>query len=131
MGTSLVAKAFDDNADLHDRIRQTYWYNPVFSVLANNNITEKFEKDDRVRYFIDLLDPVSLGELGSAGPRNVVYRSRFSWSDLLAPHKLDQWEKDQGQLPNDPVANTSADQALDDGFLLDFGQDWDAAALNF
>ena len=119
-----MAKAYDDNADLHDRIRQTYWYNPVFSVLANSNVTEKFEKDDRVRYFIDLLDPISLGELGSTGPQNVVYRSRFSWSDLLAPHKLDQWENDDGvveQKQNNVTQTLGQNQ--EDVYLLDFGTD--------
>ena len=95
----------------------------MFSVLANDNVTDKFEKDDRVRYFIDLLDPISLGELGSTGPQNVVYRSRFSWSDLLAPHKLDQWENGGGVVEqnNNATDNLGETQEDADVFLLDFG----------
>ena len=121
-----MAKAYDGNAEMQDRIRQTYWYNPVFSVLANSNITEKFESDERVRYFIDLFDPVSLGELGSAGPQNVVYRSRFSWSDLLAPHNLDQWENEQlndGGVEQNNNATDNLGENQEDVFLLDFGTD--------
>ena len=72
----MVAKAYDDNGELQDRIRQTYMYNPVFSPIAPRNVTDKFEQDERVRWF-----PVSLGDLGREGPKNAVYRTNFSWTN--------------------------------------------------
>ena len=88
LGTSLALSAFQADETLQDRIHQTYLYNPAFSPFAAGNITDKYEGDDRVRYFIDLSDPVSVGDLGSRGPTNVVYRN--NWNPLTA-HKLVQW----------------------------------------
>ena len=88
LGTSLALTAFQADDTLQDRIHQTYLYNPAWSPFAQENVTDKYEGDDRVRYFIDLSDPVSLGDLGSSGPTNVVYRN--NWNPLTA-HKLVQW----------------------------------------
>jgi len=53
-------------------------------------VTDKYEQDERVRWFIDLLDPVSLGDLGGQGPKNAVYRTTFSWNPM-AVHSLTAW----------------------------------------
>jgi hypothetical protein len=91
LGTSLIGKAFEENPELQDRIQQTFFYNPVFSPLTlTGNALDKFEADERVRWFIDLLDTVSLGNLGSAGPSNAVYRSTFGWNPI-GPHDLTAW----------------------------------------
>jgi hypothetical protein len=136
--------------DVVDRVNQTYLYNPAMSPLTEN-VTQEYESDDRVRYFIDLLDPVSVGGIGEKGPKNVVYRTSYN------PHNLVNWggatlehdempaqqHKDARRevpslvrsqeelpydttgdgVPNDPVD----DQQLvvpDDDVLLDFGDDY-------
>ena len=146
LGTSLVATAYQTDDSLQDRVRQTYWYNPVFSPFAaldGGNVTDKYEADERVRWFIDLLDPVSLGDLGSAGPKNAVYRTNFSWNPI-GPHSLTAWAGDyipEDVTPNQEKENVVAQQrdevptqgmgdAFGAGGLLDFGTDnWDAAAF--
>ena len=53
-------------------------------------MTADFEHDERVRYFIDLMDPVSVGGIGGTGPSNVVYRTDWSLNPLVA-HSVNQW----------------------------------------
>ena len=95
LGTSLAFTAFQSDDTLQDRIHQTYAYNPAFSPF------DKYEADDRVRYFIDLSDPVSVGDLGSKGPTNVVYRN--NWNPITA-HKLVQWGGEAGLAEHDASA---------------------------
>ena len=95
LGTSLAFTAFQSDDTLQDRIHQTYAYNPAFSPF------DKYEADDRVRYFIDLSDPVSVGDLGSKGPTNVVYRN--NWNPITA-HKLVQWGGESGLAEHDASA---------------------------
>ena len=145
LGTSLVAKAYDDNGELQDRIRQTYMYNPVFSPIAPRNVTDKFEQDERVRWFIDLLDPASLGDLGRLGPKNAVYRTNFSWNPM-AVHSLTAWgegtdrpgkedvapqpsKEDDVQLGTGPPEKGMEQATGASGALLDFGDNWEAAAF--
>ena len=148
LGTSLIAKAYDENSDLQDRIRQTFLFNPVFSPLAHSNVTDKYESDERVRWFIDLLDLVSIGDLGSAGPANAVYRTNFSWNPI-GPHDLTAWagdyqipdvvnqkakEFDVADLGVDQPSNESSgggmEQAFGAGGFLDFGsENWDASTF--
>ena len=99
--------------------------------------------DERVRWFIDLLDPVSLGDMGSAGPKNAVYRTTFGWNPI-GPHSLTAWagevaakdvtptqEKENVvSQQRDEVPTQGMGDAFGDGGLLDFGTDnWDAAAF--
>ena len=111
----------------------------------------KYEQDERVRWFIDLLDPVSLGDLGGQGPKNAVYRTTFSWNPM-AVHSLTAWgegtdkpgrEDVAPQLPKEaeadvPVGDDNSDlptKGLEQAFgssgtLLDFGTDnWEASAF--
>ena len=151
LGTSLIAKAYDDNPELQDRVRQTFLYNPVFSPVAiNGNILDKYEADQRMRWFIDLLDTVSLGDLGTAGPSNAVYRSRFSWNPIMGPHDLEAWgneyefphteqdmQKAQSKSDNAAAGTGELDSAgmasvmgNTGGSFLDFGNDdWDMSAF--
>ena len=146
LGTSLVAQAYKEDDAMQDRVRQTYWYNPVFSPFAANNVTDAFESDERVRYFIDLTDLVSIGDLGSKGPSNVVYRTQWTLNPLAA-HSVEQWtgaqtdvgpEEVQADVPKQDVVEHSDDfpqrgleQALGTGVLLDFGHDYDPSTLGF
>ena len=150
LGTSLVLTAFDNDDTLQSRVHQTYLYNPAMSPFAEENVTQDFEEDERVRYFIDLLDPVSVGGIGSKGPSNVVYRT--SYHNPLHSHQLTQWggpdggleahddaelEKEhlihkKAELPydstGDGVPNVPEPAPVADEFSLDFGNDFDSGA---
>ena len=157
LGTSLILTAYDNDDNLQDRVNQTFLYNPAVSpVSTEENVTHKYENDERVRYFIDLLDPVSVGNIGDIGPKNVVYRT--SYKNPLHSHQLIQWggetglrEHDDGLLekenlyhqkdaelpydqnhdgvPDDPrVSEDVLPQA--DEFLLDFGTNYDEQGWN-
>ena len=97
LGTSLALTAYQNDDTLQDRIHQSYLYNPAYSPFAEN-VTAKYEKDDRVRYFIDLSDAVSVGDMGSIGPKTVVYRN--NWNPISA-HRLVQWGGDTGLAEHD------------------------------
>jgi len=115
------------------------------------NVTDKYEADERVRYFIDLMDPVSIGDLGEKGPKNVVYRRE--WNPLHV-HSLVQWggtsgtmhQHDEGaggkeeehqssnkaELPQDLDHDGVPDVPVDLGhdYKLDFGESFDNAGWN-
>ena len=159
LGTSLILTAYDNDSDLQDRVHNTHLYNPAYSPLPTaRNVTADFEKDDRVRYFIDLTDPVSVGGLGSKGPKNVVYRNNFgAIGNPLSSHYLTQWggdsmlnthDEDAGTqtvkedplpydrtgdgVPNlaEPAGEPAEPVANDDEFLLDFGDNYDGSSWN-
>jgi hypothetical protein len=151
LGTSLIVTAFDNDKALQNRVHQTYLYNPAMSPFAKN-VTQDFEADDRVRYFIDLLDPVSVGDIGEMGPKNVVYRT--SYHNPLHSHQLTQWGGPDGgleehddmelekehlfekgesaELPydhnRDGVPDAPAADPVGEDFNLDFGNDFDGGA---
>lgn len=152
LGTNLILTAYDHDDSLQDRVHQTYLYNPTYTPTPFvSNVTSKFEKDERVRYFIDLLDPVSVGQLGKMGPSNVVYRSGFKELGPMGTHKLMQWGGATGmhehdskpqetlskrpQLPYDTIGDGVPNDpepaqlgvAQDDGFVLDFGDNYSDA----
>ena len=150
LGTSLALTAFQEDDTLQDRIHQSYLYNPAFSPFSDN-ITDKYEADDRVRYFIDLSDVVSIGDLGSKGPNNVVYRN--NWNPITA-HKLVQWggaqegglaehDRDEdasplkkAELPVDynhdgvPDPPSGAADDVGDDYVVDFGDDFSSDSWN-
>ena len=148
LGTSLALTAFQNDDTLQDRIHQSYLFNPAFTPLSEN-ITDKYEADDRVRYFIDLSDVVSIGDLGSKGPSNVVYRN--NWNPLTA-HKLVQWGGEAGleehdeplvttpiskeELPIDynhdgvPDPPRSFADGVGDNFVMDFGDEFNTDSWN-
>ena len=144
LGTSLLAEAYQANPGLQDRIRQTFLYNPAISPFNNSNVTQKYESDERVRYFINLNDFASVGSLGESGPKNVVYRTKWSLNPLAA-HKITEWYQDlppelatiashhdkKEELDNVLPQQGLAD-AFGDGMLLDFGDSYDLdKALGF
>ena len=150
LGTSLALTAYQNDDTLQDRIHQSYLYNPAFTPFAEN-VTAKYEKDDRVRYFIDLSDAVSVGDMGSIGPKNVVYRN--NWNPISA-HRLVQWGGDTGlaehddatlatdapikkaELPVDynrdgiPDPPRSSAGVVGDDYDLDLGDDFNADSWN-
>lgn len=143
LGTSLILTAYEGDDSMQDRVHETYLYNPAMSPLSPGNVTQKYEGDERVRYFIDLMDPVSLGGLGERGPKNVVYRTAHG--DPLSSHALVQWgganwehdeEQPAAQEPQpvaqepQPAAQEPQPAADEPGFELDFGNSFDAGAWN-
>ena len=160
LGTSLILTAFDNDDSLQNRVHQTYLYNPAISPFTNKNVTQNYEGDERVRYFIDLLDPVSIGDIGEMGPTNVVYRT--SYKNPLKAHQLEQWgganggllEHDDAQLenehllthkrtelpydttgdgiPNSPEVGEAGEvgDEMAQEFTLDFGNEFDGGAWN-
>ena len=147
LGTSLLLTAFEHDDTMQDRIHESRLYNPAYSPFAKN-VTGKYEADNRVRYFIDLMDPVSIGDLGEKGPKNVVYRRE--WNPLHV-HSLVQWggtsgtmhQHDEGaggkeeehqssnkaELPQDLDHDGVPDVPVDLGhdYKLDFGESFDNA----
>jgi hypothetical protein len=144
LGTSLILTAYENDVGLQDRVHETFLYNPAMSPLVEN-VTQRYEDDDRVRYFIDLFDPVSVGGLGEKGPVNVVYRS--SYSNPLGSHNLVDWggsgltthdelPENEGEdtlkraeLPYDSTGDgipnaTASDVEKADDFLMDFGTEF-------
>ena len=80
LGTVLVLEAYKNRPDLQNRVHITRLYNPAYNpqLLAASqmpSVSKDFEQDPRVRYFINLGDVVSMGGFGTAGPKNVVYRT--------------------------------------------------------
>ena len=151
LGTSLALTAYENDDTLQDRIHSSYLYNPAYTPL-HSSITGKYEKDERVRYFIDLSDPVSVGGIGSIGPQNVVYRN--NWNPLTA-HALVQWGGSAGlaehddpgpdvtdapinkaELPEDynndgvPDAPRDAGEDVGDDYVLDLGDDFNEQSWN-
>ena len=47
------------------------------------------ERDENVRYFINVRDAVTMGSLGHRAPANAVFRSS---GDPLSAHKIAQWQ---------------------------------------
>jgi len=120
LGTSLALTAYDADDTLQERIHQSYLYNPAFTPFSEN-ITDKFEADDRVRYFIDLSDVVSVGNLGSKGPKNVVYRN--NWNPFTA-HGLTQWGGRPGLAAHDdPIAEADKPLEKEADLPIDYNRD--------
>jgi len=107
LGTVLVLEAYKNRPDLQNRVHMTRLYNPAYNpqLLAASqmpSVSKEFEQDPRVRYFINLGDVVSMGGFGTAGPKNVVYRTplgndmRFrttgGGADPYHLHVLRQWQ---------------------------------------
>ena len=89
LGTSLTLEAYKSNPGMQDKIRETFLYNPAYSVGGFGSSND-FEGDKRVRFFVNTGDIVSMGSLGSSGPVNMVVRNPRSLNPLAA-HEMDQW----------------------------------------
>ena len=88
LGTSLALKAYSDYNRIYDRIHETYMYNPAYSPFLRG-VTDAYERDANVRYFVNLNDMVSMGSLGHRAPRNAVFRSE---GGPMSGHQLAQWQ---------------------------------------
>ena len=87
LGTSLALQAYNNKA-IYNRIHETYLYSPAYSPFLRGS-TDAYEKDENVRYFINVQDAVSMGGFGHSAPSNVVYRTQ---GNPLTAHKLAQWQ---------------------------------------
>ena len=87
LGTSLTLQAYG-NKTVYNAIHETYLYSPAYSPFLKG-LTDGYERDENVRYFINTRDVVSLGGMGHRAPSNVVFRSS---GNPLTAHDLAQWQ---------------------------------------
>ena len=87
LGTSLTLQAYG-NKTVYSAIHETYLYSPAYSPFLKG-LTDGYERDENVRYFINTRDVVSLGGMGHRAPSNVVFRSS---GNPIAAHNLAQWQ---------------------------------------
>ena len=87
LGTSLTLQAYG-NKTVYNAIHETYLYSPAYSPFLKG-LTDGYERDENVRYFINTRDVVSLGGMGHRAPSNVVFRSG---GNPIAAHNLAQWQ---------------------------------------
>ena len=87
LGTSLTLQAYG-NKTVYNAIHETYLYSPAYSPFLKG-LTDAYERDENVRYFINTRDLVSLGGMGHRAPSNVVFRSG---GNPISAHNLAQWQ---------------------------------------
>ena len=87
LGTSLTLQAYG-NKTVYNAIHETYLYSPAYSPFLKG-LTDGYERDENVRYFINTRDVVSLGGMGHRAPSNVVFRSG---GNPISAHNLAQWQ---------------------------------------
>ena len=87
LGTSLTLQAYG-NKTVYNAIHETYLYSPAYSPFLKG-LTDGYERDENVRYFINTRDVVSLGGMGHRAPSNVVFRSG---GNPISAHGLSQWQ---------------------------------------
>ena len=85
LGTGFVLQGYNANREIYDRVHETYLYNPAYSPFVRG-LSDQYEQDENVRFFINLGDPVSIGGIGHKPPANVVFRQ-----PSLNMHSLSQW----------------------------------------
>ena len=97
LGGSLVALALQNNGNLDPE--QILFFNPGTAPLpAMQDAVKKFSTDDRAYYYINAIDPVSMGEMAET-PAHLIMNSPVSWTNPVRNHTLDQWI-DQGRDPD-------------------------------
>jgi len=87
LGTSLALRAYG-NKTIYNAVHETYLFSPAYSPFVSG-LTDAYERDANVRYFINTRDAVSMGGLGNRAPANVVFRSS---GNPISAHKLAQWQ---------------------------------------
>merc|ERR1711964_774073 len=83
LGCTLIFAAYDDHPELlsaDSPIVKTYQYNPPYcprwllhGTTASSCFSKKFEKQESIRWFINLYDLVSIGGSYDQGPSEAVY----------------------------------------------------------
>ena len=97
LGGSLVALALEKNDDLDPS--QILFFNPGTAPLPMmQDAVKHFSTDDRAYYYINAIDPVSIGEL-SETPTHLIMNSPVSWINPVLNHTLGQWIN-QGRDPD-------------------------------
>ena len=88
MGTSLALESYNADREIYNRIHETYMFNPSYSPFMQG-VSDQYEGDENVRYFINLGDVVSIGGIGHSAPANVVFHQPGS---IGSNHSLAQWQ---------------------------------------
>ena len=111
LGTTLALEAYMHSTQTYNAIHETYLYNAAYSPFVKGN-ADSFERDSRIRYFINFNDAVSMGGSGHRAPSNVVYRSE---GGLVSSHQLAQWQGSGVHTPqyhSPPEARVHAHKAV-------------------
>ena len=87
LGGTLALQAYD-NKLIYNAVHETYLYSPAYSPFLRGT-ADAYERDENVRYFINVRDAVTMGSLGHQAPANAVFRSS---GDPLSAHKIAQWQ---------------------------------------
>ena len=89
LGGSLVATALANNKDL-DPFRIDF-FNPGTNPWPGvDDSVKNFSSDESAHYYVNAIDPVSLGEMGES-PVNMIINSPQSWVNPVANHEVGQW----------------------------------------
>ena len=90
LGGALVAEGLKNyNLDA-DRID---FFNPGASPVPwSKDAVNEFATDKDAYFFMNAIDPVSLGQLGEK-PQNLLLNDPQSWTNPIANHSIDQWFK--------------------------------------
>ena len=89
LGSALIDTALQKNESL-DPERIDY-FNPGTSPLPwAHDAVNSFSSDERAHYYMNALDPVSMGQMAEK-PVNLVLNKPQSWANPAANHTLDQW----------------------------------------
>ena len=89
LGSSLLATALANNSDL--KPFKMDFFNPGTNPWPGiEDAVKSYSSDDRAHYFVNAIDPVSLGEMGES-PSNLIINSPQSWVNPVSNHAIDQW----------------------------------------
>ena len=111
LGTTLALESYINSKQTYNAIHETYLYNAAYSPFVKG-AADGFERDSRVRFFINFNDAVSMGGAGHRAPSNVVYRSE---GGLISSHQLAQWQGSGVHTPqyhSPPEARVHAHKAV-------------------
>ena len=87
LGGSLIALALQKNQQLDPT--QILFFNPGTAPIGQDAV-RKFSDDDRAWYYVNAIDPVSLGALAEKHS-HLIMNSPQSWINPVANHTVDQW----------------------------------------
>lgn len=88
LGTSLVARALDEDTQLAQKVDKIDFFNPASTPLTNSIVSE-FGSDDKANFYMTMSDFVGWGTMMDTKPKNLVMLGpKLNPADS---HGLDQW----------------------------------------
>ena len=95
LGGSLLALALQNNEQLDPT--QILFFNPGTAPIGQDAV-RKFSDDDRAYFYMNAIDPVSMGAL-SEQHSHLILNSPQSWVNPIKNHTVDQWIGPYASLP--------------------------------